>query len=181
MTTAYKFKATFTKAGVATTPSSAATIKVVDSADNILVAAATATTALTNLAGCYIYSYSGADGLDLIGRFTTTDTTMDQIDLDSYTALEIHDILMDTGTTIPALLGSLGGALSLIYTVYVAGVVKEGATVKLYSDSGRTSLITTKVSNVLGVCTFSNLVAGTYYLTVQMSGYEDLLDSEVVA
>lgn len=74
-----------------------------------------------------------------------------------------------------------GGALSLVYTVDVAGVPKEGATVKLFSDSGRTSLVNAKVSNVLGVCTFTNLVAGTYYLTVQMSGYEDLFDSEVVA
>lgn len=86
MTTAYKFKATFTKSGVAEAPSSAPTIKVVDADNNILVPALTATTALTNLPGTYIYSYSGADGLDLIGRFTTTDTTMDMTDLDSYTS-----------------------------------------------------------------------------------------------
>ena len=81
MTTIYKFKAGYTKLGIATAPSSAPTIKVVDSADNILVAALTATTALANLAGAYLYSYSGADGLDLIGLFHTSDATMDQQDL----------------------------------------------------------------------------------------------------
>jgi len=81
MTTIYKFKAGYTKLGVATAPASAPTIKVVDSADNILVAALTATTALANLAGAYLYSYSGADGLDLIGLFHTSDATMDQQDL----------------------------------------------------------------------------------------------------
>ena len=81
MTTIYKFKAGYTKLGVATAPASAPTITVVDSANNILVAALTATTSLSNLVGAYLYSYSGADGLDLIGLFHTTDATMDQQDL----------------------------------------------------------------------------------------------------
>jgi hypothetical protein len=81
MTTIYKFKAGYTKLGIATAPSSAPTITVVDSANNILVAALTATTALTNQVGAYLYSYSGADGLDLIGLFHTSDATMDQQDL----------------------------------------------------------------------------------------------------
>ena len=116
------------------------------------------------------------------GDTTTTDTiteiweenyTLDSVWTDAKAAyLDAAISSVDNGN---------GGALSLVYTVDVAGVPKEGATVKLFSDNGRTSLVNAKVSNVLGVCTFTNLVAGTYYLTVQMSGYEDLFDSEVVA
>jgi hypothetical protein len=81
MTTAYEFACGYTKLGVATAPSSAPTITVVDSANNILVAASTATTVLTNLTGAYRYSYSGADGLTCYAMFHTTDTTVDQQDL----------------------------------------------------------------------------------------------------
>ena len=179
MTTSYLFKATFTKSGAATAPSPAPTIAVVSSADAILVAALTATTALANLPGTYIYSYSGADGLDPIGRFTTTDATMDQTTLDSYTSIETRDIITDIAN-LPQ--DGNGGSLTLTYTVNKAGGgVLEGATVKLYSDSARSTLVTTKTSNVLGQVTFNNLVAGTYYLTTTMSGYTDMLDSEVVS
>lgn len=80
MTTVYKFKAGYKKAGVATAPSSTPTITVVDTDDNVLVNAQNAT-ALANLTGGYIYEYSGADSLDLVGRFRTADTTMDETDL----------------------------------------------------------------------------------------------------
>jgi len=75
-----------------------------------------------------------------------------------------------------------GGALSLTYTVNKAGGgVLEGATVKLYSDSDRATLVNAKVTDVLGQVTFTNLVAGPYYLTTTASGYSDMLDSEVVS
>lgn len=84
MTTIYTFSCAFTKAGIGTVPSSAPVCTVVDSANNIL-ANAQATTALTNLPGVYLYSYSGADGLRVFALMHTTDTTMDQQDLYSYT------------------------------------------------------------------------------------------------
>ena len=118
---------------------------------------------------------------DLSALITTVDTVVDAIKAKTDnlpTDPADQSLLM---AAIAAVDNGNGGALSLVYTVDVAGVPKEGATVKLFSDSGRTSLVNAKVSNVLGVCTFTNLVAGTYYLTVQMSGYEDLFDSEVVA
>jgi hypothetical protein len=83
MTTVYKLVCGYTKAGVATSPSSAPTITIVDSGNNVL-ASAQATTARTNIAGVYDYSYSGADSLDLIGLFHTTDTTVDRQDLHSH-------------------------------------------------------------------------------------------------
>ncbi len=80
MTTVYKFKAFFTKSGVGTAPSSAPTCTVVDTDNNLLVNAQAAT-ALSNLTGAYIYEYSGADALDLLGKFATTDETMDAQEL----------------------------------------------------------------------------------------------------
>lgn len=80
MTTVYKFKAFYTKAGVGTAPSSAPTVTIIDTDNTVLVNAQSAT-ALSNLTGAYIYEYSGSDGLDLIGKFYTADTTMDAQDL----------------------------------------------------------------------------------------------------
>ena len=107
----YKFKVAYTKLGVGTAPGVAPTCTVVDADDNIL-ANAQPTTALANMTGVYLYSYNGADGLDTIALFHTTDLTMDQPDLYSYTsdfitdltdAMTIvdgivDDILVDTGT-----------------------------------------------------------------------------------
>ena len=110
----YKFKAAYTKAGVGTVPSSAPVCTVLDSANNIL-ANAQGTTALTNLTGVYLYSYNGNAGLDLIALFHTTDATIDQQDLYSYTSdlittnidapistidTIVDEILVDTGTTL---------------------------------------------------------------------------------
>jgi hypothetical protein len=81
MTTAYLFQAGFTKLGIATAPSSAPTITVVDSANNIVVAALTATSSIANLPGAYFYSYTGTAGLILFGLFHTSDTTIDAQDL----------------------------------------------------------------------------------------------------
>ena len=70
MTTSYVFVAGYTKGGIATTPSSAPTVTIVDSNNNVLVAGATATTALSNLTGVYLYSYSGSDNFNLFCVFS---------------------------------------------------------------------------------------------------------------
>jgi hypothetical protein len=88
MTTVYTFKCAYTKLGIATNPSVAPLCTVVDTANNVL-ANAQATTALANLTGVYLYSYSGADDLDLIGKFSTTDISVDMQDLFSYTPNQI--------------------------------------------------------------------------------------------
>ena len=103
MTTVYNFRAGYTKLGVATAPSSAPTLTAVDSSNNVLVNAQ-ATTALTNIAGVYIYSYTGADDLDLIGLFHTTDSTVDQQDIhsspyDSILLKAITDIVTSVAVT----------------------------------------------------------------------------------
>ena len=131
MTTLYEFCVGFTKLGVGAAPSSAPTIKVVDSADNVLVNAATATTALSNLVGAYRYSYSGADGLTCYAKFTTTDLTVDQYDIFTAALINpivqnIHDtdlpavktdtaaILIDTGTTLDGAISTIDGIADAI-------------------------------------------------------------------
>ena len=83
MTTNYAFQATYTKLGVATSPSVAPTLKVVDSNNNIVLNDV-ATNALTNIAGLYKYIYNGVDGLKLYGLFHTDDSTVDTQDIASY-------------------------------------------------------------------------------------------------
>ena len=90
MTTLYKFKSYYTKLGVGAAPSSAPVATVVDTDANTKLADAQATTALTNLVGYYEYEYSGADNLDLVGLFHTTDTTTDQQDLVSYVVDKVY-------------------------------------------------------------------------------------------
>ena len=116
MTTLYKFKAYFTVEGVGTAPSSAPVATVLDTDANTKLADAQATTARSNLPGYYEYEYSGADDLDLVCLFHTSDTTTDQQDLVSYVVDKVYQadakldvidgvvdaILVDTGTDIPA-------------------------------------------------------------------------------
>lgn len=167
MATTYLFKATFTKSGAAAAPSSAPTIAVVDTSDNVLVAALTATTALTNLPGTYIYSYSGADGLDLIGRFTTTDTTMDQTTLDSYTPIELHEAIADIATV-----HGLGtGATAKTYTLTDGVDPIENATVWVSTDSAGSNVVAQGITNTSGQVTFYLDSGTTYYIWRQKSGY----------
>ncbi len=84
MTTVYHFQAAFTKSGEGYSPSPAPTVTVIDDANNVLVNAQ-AVTMLSNMPGVAIYAYTGADNLRLVARFRTTDTTVDQKDLYSYT------------------------------------------------------------------------------------------------
>jgi hypothetical protein len=101
MTTLYKLTCGYTKLGEAYTPVPPPTIKVVDSSNNLLVNAA-ATTARSNIAGVFDYTYSGADNLDLIALFHTTDATVDRKDLHSHPydavilkAIETVDTVVD--------------------------------------------------------------------------------------
>lgn len=83
MTTVYKFKAGYSKAGVAVFPSVAPTIDIVDEDDNLLVNNGVCTPS-AQIPGLYFYEYSGADDLALTALFHSTDTTMDQADLFAY-------------------------------------------------------------------------------------------------
>ena len=113
MTTSYVFASGYTKGGIATAPSVAPTVTIVDSNNNVLVAGATATTALSNLIGVYLYSYSGADNLVCFAFFHTTDTSMDQQDLASYTPSQIYSNSVTLGT-INSNVGTAGAGLTAL-------------------------------------------------------------------
>lgn len=69
--------------------------------------------------------------------------------------------------------GGNGGALTLTYTLTssVDSSAIQGATIELYAEVGMVTLIDSQVTNALGQCTFSDLVAGTYYLKRIKSGW----------
>jgi hypothetical protein len=97
---------------------------VLDTDANTKLVDAQASTAKSNLPGYYEYEYSGADNLDLVCLFHTSDTGTDQQDLVSYVVEKVYqadakldvidgivdDILVDTGTTLPAVLDAIKGA-----------------------------------------------------------------------
>ena len=89
MTTVYKFKAYYTDSGVGTAQDPAPTCTVINMADDSKLADAQATTASTNMPGLYSYEYSGADGLDCVASFKTTDTGCDVKQLASYVSEKI--------------------------------------------------------------------------------------------
>jgi hypothetical protein len=116
MATIYKFKAYFTEQGIGAAPTTAPVATVLDTDTNTKLVDAQTSTAKSNLPGYYEYEYSGADNLDLVCLFHTSDTGTDQQDLVSYVVEKVYqadakldvidgivdDILIDTGTDIPA-------------------------------------------------------------------------------
>jgi hypothetical protein len=76
-----------------------------------------------------------------------------------------------------------GGTKILTYTLTdsVTGLPIEGATIELYATSTMITIIDSKVTDVFGGVTFSNLIAGTYYLKIIKAGYVATTDTEVVS
>lgn len=160
MTTAYKFKAGYTKLGVATAPSAAPTINIINVATDALVATAQATTASANMPGVYTYTYSGAASLNLIALFHTTDTSVDQqdlfaIDIDSWVAASVS-------------LGS--GAVSWEVTVDDGTDPLDGVDVWVTTDLAGANVVARGQTDDLGAVTFL-LDAGDYYFWKQLAGY----------
>lgn len=153
MTTTYQFKAGYTKAGVAATASAAPTINIVDSSNNLLVNAGSCT-AIANMPGLYLYNYSGADNLTVIGLFHTTDTSVDQQDFYSYTPYEVE----------------LPGANAETYTVTDGVNPLDGVQVWVSTDSAGSNIVASGNTDAFGHVTFY-LNNGTYYFWKQLSGY----------
>ena len=169
----YNFYGFFVSSKVGTAGLSDVTVDVYsnNSGTSILVAGSAATSIG---GGLYKYSYTNGTASDYLAVFKTDDASVDQKQIPSLVPQQLPYI--DTYVS-----GGNAGTATLTYTVYKSGGgVLEGATVKLYSDSGRTTLVNLKTSDVLGQVTFTNVVAGTYYLTTTMTGYDDMTDIEVV-
>ncbi len=77
------------------------------------------TTALANLVGYYEYEYSGADDLDLVCLFHTSDTTTDQQDLVSYVVDKVYQV--DTVVDAIKAKTDLMDASAITYTANVVG------------------------------------------------------------
>jgi hypothetical protein len=137
MTTTYTFKAAFTSYGQPYAPSPAPTCTVVDSANNML-ANAQAVTLIGNLVGVCLYSYSGADDLDLVGRFLTTDTNVDQATLYSYTPSQVVNKLDARISSGAAMTQS--GLTAQGYTTTRAGYIDvlNGLVAAIWASAART-------------------------------------------
>lgn len=172
MTTTYKFKVSYTKAGIGTAPASAPLCTIVDSADNVL-ANAVAVTPLVNLPGVYLHSYTGADGLDLIALFHTSDGTMDQQDLYSYTP----DILtrnLDERVSSRATLGVGSIAYTPSRATDPGGDPLDGVDTWVTTDSADSSVgVQARAStNALGLIDPPFMLdPGTYYVWRQLGEY----------
>jgi len=174
----YKFKVVYKKLGIGTAPSSAPVCTVVDSSDNVLINAQAAI-ALTNLTGVYLYSYTGAAGLDLVGLFHTTDATMDYQDLYSYTS-DLITTNVDAKISTRATLGV--GAVEWIYNVKNnLGANLADVTVWVSDGIGGTNILASGLTDAYGNITFY-LDAGTVYVWCHKSGINfSNPDTEVVA
>ena len=160
MTYPYKFKAGYTTGGTATTPSVAPTVKVFDVAGgSLLITAGTATAAGTAIPGLYFYTYNGTAGLDLVALFTTTDTTVDQVDLHSY----VPDVILELET-----LGA--GSVSWTVTVNDGTDPLDGVEVWVTTDLAGANVVASGETDALGQVTFL-LDAGTYYCWKTLAGY----------
>ena len=141
MTTVYKFKAVYTKANVAVAPASPPTITVVGSDNAVLVAALTAVTALSNLPGAYVYSYTGVNGLDPMAVFHTTDATMDKQDIYDYTPA-IADLVWNevlTGATHNVATSAGRRLRQLASSIILDGAITSSTTNTVTFDGGATT------------------------------------------
>jgi hypothetical protein len=96
----------------------------------------------------------------------------------------LDDILEDTGTTLPALIGALSpgtGARTVTYTITdaISANPVVGVTMRYYSNSARTSLAALATGTTLGVVQ-AWLDDGTYYWAAKATGYEEKTGSLVV-
>lgn len=153
MTTIYRFKIVSTKGGIATSASPLPTIDIINvAADSKLVTSASVITK-TSLAGYCEYNYTGADDLDLVGLFHTTDTSTDQQDLISY----IPDIFY---VNLDANVGSRasGSLLALIPT----NTSSASAVDQIYTSMATVSDVSiASASAVLDMSLATHTVAGT--------------------
>jgi hypothetical protein len=157
MATTYKFKVTYTRLGVSASPTSAPTIDIVDTDADTKLITAGSTVSKTNLIGYYEREYNGADSLDLVGLFHTTDTTIDQQDLTSYTS----DILTtNLNTPVGSIADNISGsivegaitlkqALRLLLAVTTGKVTGGGTTTITFRDTadGTNRVVATVDSN----------------------------------
>lgn len=156
MTTTYKFKAAFTKLGVGFVPGAAPTVTVVDK-NGVVLANAVATTPRPNMTELFEYSYTGADNLDPVAKFATTDATVDR--------QHIYD---DSYLNYAA---AAAGAVAYAITINDSGGLPiDGVNVWISTDIAGVNVVFNGFTNALGLVT-PLLDAGNYFSWKQKAGY----------
>ena len=145
MTTLYKFKTFFTKEGYGHAPAPAPTATVLNVATNTKLVDAVAATAKDGTPGLYVYEYSGADDLDLVCLFRTTQETTDQQELMSYVVDKVYQLetkidSIDTDSVLGAI---VEGAYTLQDFIQIMGGVLAGTA----SGGGTTTITFANLSN----------------------------------
>ena len=170
MTTVYKFKAYYTDAGVGTAQDPAPTCTVINMADDSKLANAQATTASTNMPGLYSYEYSGADGLDCVAFFATTDTGCDVKQLASYVSEKITTNLNADVAGVETKLDTVDSNVDAI----LADTGTDGVVLKA---AGLAADAVTKIQN--GLATPTNITAAAG-VALSAAGVDAILDEVVV-
>ena len=170
MTTVYKFKAYYTDAGVGTVQDPAPTCTVINMADDSRLADAQATTASTNMPGLYSYEYSGADGLDCVAWFKTTDTGCDVKELASYVSEKITTNLNADVAGVETKLDTVDSNVDAI----LADTGTDGVVLKA---AGLAADAVTKIQN--GLATPTNITAAAG-VALSAAGVDAILDEVVV-
>jgi len=170
MTTIYKFKAYYTDAGVGTAQDPAPTCTVINMADDSKLADAQATTASTNMPGLYSYEYSGADGLDCVAWFKTTDTGCDVKELASYVSEKITTNLNADVAGVETKLDTVDSNVDAI----LADTGTDGVVLKA---AGLAADAVTKIQT--GLATPTNITAAAG-VALSAAGVDAILDEVVV-
>jgi hypothetical protein len=156
MSTTYKFKAFYKKAGIGTVPAAAPTVNVVDNLGNLLANGAV-TTPRPNMPELFEYTYTGADNLDPVAKFITTDLTMDESQLAS-----------GSYCSYPA---ASAGAIAYTITVDTPGGLPiDGVNVWVSTDIAGVNVIFNGYTNALGIV-IPMLDAGNYFAWKQKAGF----------
>ena len=170
MTTVYKFKVYYTDAGVGTAQDPAPTCTVINMADDSKLANAQATTASANMPGLYSYEYSGADGLDCVAWFKTTDTGCDVKELASYVSEKITTNLNADVAGVETKLDTVDSNVDAI----LADTGTDGVVLKA---AGLAADAVTKIQN--GLATPTNITAAAG-VALSAAGVDAILDEVVV-
>jgi hypothetical protein len=147
MTTVYKFKAYYTDSGVGTVQDPAPTCTVINMADDSKLANAQATTASTNMPGLYSYEYSGADGLDCVAFFATTDTGCDVKQLASYVSEKITTNLNADVAGVETKVDTIYSDMAAVTDITVPLAVVDANVDAILDDMGTAGVIVASIAN----------------------------------
>ena len=158
MTTVYNFKVAYKQLGLGYPPLVAPTVNVVDK-NGVILANGAVPTPRPNMLEVFDYSYTGADNLDPVAKFMTTDATTDE-----------QHLFSTSYVSYPA---PAAGANSYPITINdPGGLPIDGVNVWISTDIAGTSVIWNGYTNALGLVTPTPMLdTGNYFAWKQKAGY----------